>query len=155
MTNYSDLHYGPKLVFHGGLCCGIKTIHGFYSSPASQVSELEECPKDDIDKLGGTVSSSRRFFTDAAPAETGGERVDRYIKFVRKRRPQHVIEVVIADYQMHQWGAFLKKRRFRKVSSFVNSNTDNTVHIFHKYIGQPRKTKKAATTSDPFSFEGE
>lgn len=145
-------YYGPKLVFHGGLCCGIKTIHGFYPSPNSLAAELQAVPRDDSDQLGHNVNSNQRFFTDAAPEEKMSERIDRYIAFVKEHRPQHIIEVVIAHFQLGMWKEFLRSRQFRKVTEAKNSNSGNTIYIYHKRIGQPPKKKKAATpVTNPFN----
>jgi hypothetical protein len=149
--NYPGDYYGLKLVNHGGLCCGIKTIYGFYGNPKNTVGELPACPGvNNGDAYGRQSSSNERFFTDEAPSETYEERVDRYIEFIKRRRPQHLIEVVFEHNQLdcYGWRPWLKKHRFRKVSTFLNSNSGNYVTVYHKAIGQPKKAKPKA---DPFA----
>lgn len=148
----------PRLVNHGGLCCGIKTIYGLGYSPDSPAKVLEAVPYNNRAKCGDHVWSSLRYFSDAAPAETYAERVERYIKFVQKHAPKHLIEVVLESGQYEGacswnssypgWKAFLRKHKFKKVNSFLNSNSGNTVLVFHKTIGQPVKAK---AKPDPFA----
>jgi hypothetical protein len=160
-SNYPGSYSGPRLVNHGGLCCGIKTIHSLCYGPNWKASPLEAVPKNDRAKNGYNVWSSLRYFTDSAPAETYGERVERYIKFVEKYAPKHLIEITLESSQYNGtnygwndagkypgWKKFLKKHGFKKVSEFVNSNSGNTVLVFHKLIGQPKKTK---AVKDPFA----
>jgi hypothetical protein len=147
----SEDYFGPKLVNHGGKCCGIKIIYGFHSATSSLCEELPAAPGvNESDSYGRDVSSNERFFTDSAPRETFEERADRYIEFVKRRRPRHVIEVVFEEGQLdyHGWRPWLRKHRFRKVTKFLNSNSGNYVTIYHKAIGQPKKAKPKA---DPFS----
>jgi hypothetical protein len=129
-----------RLVFHGGKCCGIKTIYGF-ESPDSLLSAVEEKSQNNIDAAGGHVSSNIDFFTDAAPQETEKERLDRLIAFCIKRRPAGIIEVTLAEShhlywsQIPKWGPLLRKRGFKCVNKCRNSNSGNTVHVFHKNCG--------------------
>lgn len=68
MVDYPYEYYGPRLVFHGGLCCGIKTIYGFTYRPTDELDGLDPCKsKDSSDKYGAHVKSKQRFFTDEAP----------------------------------------------------------------------------------------
>lgn len=149
-TQYPDSYYGLRLVAHGGLCCGVKTIYGFTCSPESKLAALQACPADNRDTYGNYVHSNDRFFNDAAPEETYLERLDRYLAFLEKKRPKGLVEVTLTTSQLCVWGNLLRKRGFKKVTTFVNSNSGNTVVVLHKTYGQPPKVKKPKVT-DPFA----
>lgn len=130
------------LVFHGGKCCGIKTIYDFGRSPNDDTCDaLDEIKKDDADVLYHPVRSDQRFFHEEAPEESKLKRLDRYIDYVKKRRPQHIIEVALAESKDHYydqtgWFPYLKERGFILVNKARNSNSGNIVHVFHLNIGE-------------------
>ncbi len=140
------------LSYHGGKCCGIKTIHGFQPNPESRVgkvyyADLEEC---DEDSSGRHVSTNTRFFHASAPRETGLERLDRYLRYCDQRRPGGVIEIVLADYSYvpsfnKAWWPVLEERGFTKTAEFKNSNSGNPVTIYHRV--------KSADRDDQPEFE--
>jgi len=134
-----------RLAFHGGMCCGIKTIYelGF---PNDTSPPLTKKDKDNSDVGYSAVKPTHSFFTDAAPKETNLERLDRFIAFCKTNRPAHIIEVALADhpannykagsvscypYQTKLWGQILTDRGFKKVTESKNSNSDNVVSIWH------------------------
>lgn len=127
------------LAYHGGKCCGIKTIYGFEENPDELELALTATPPTDHDILYNNVQSNMNFFHLAAPEETRLERLDRYIAYVKERRPWHIIEVALAEgsfiHQIEAWGRILKERGFKLKTSAKNSNSGNTVHIFHLVIG--------------------
>lgn len=129
-----------NLYFHGGKCCGIKVIAGFPSLPTSNVNYLEKIAASNADADGENVSTKRPFFHREAPSETGKERFDRLIAYCEERRPKGLIEVVLTDYiwdKIHSnWKTTLKSRGFKKVSNFINSNSDNRCYVYHKIYGQ-------------------
>jgi hypothetical protein len=130
-----------RLVFHGGKCCGIKTIYGF-ERPDYFVSPEEKrgfiCP----DEYGHHVSSDTDFFTDEAPEETELERFDRLIEFCENHRPNGIIEAVLAssDYKDYNqppfWEEHFLKRNFKLVNQCLNSNSGNTVYVYHRNSGE-------------------
>lgn len=127
------------LVFHGGLCCGIKTIHSLPANPQGKTCEVKKEPELRNDKEGRKVASDLSFFTDAAPQETYLERFDRMVAFCERERPGGIIEVVTADlggsyYSGAEmvWGPLLRDREFVEVNSVLNSNSGNVIHIYHR-----------------------
>lgn len=133
------------LVFHGGKCCGIKTIYGFSCAPWDSTAARVASNEVDNGKYGHTVRSDLSFFTDEAPKETYEERLVRFIEFCKRRRPRHMIEAVLANYvttylinggyetrrQDEVWGPVLEKYGFKPVTTFENSNTRNKVTVYH------------------------
>lgn len=124
------------LVYHGGKCCGIKTIHGLGYKPEEMAYKLEALPKktcNDVD--GEDVSSDLRFYHLAAPEETKLERLKRYIQYCKERRPQGMIEIALASYS---WGGYqdvwfptLESLGFRKLIENKNSNTSNIISVWY------------------------
>lgn len=135
------------LVFHGGKCCGIKTIYGFERDPEDELDALPAIPKNSADIMYHTVGSNIRFFHLAAPEESRLKRLDRYLDFVKKHRPSHIIEVTLAesdDRYLNQtiWFPLLEERGFIRVNKAKNSNSGNIVHVFHLNIEQGCVCKK-------------
>lgn len=134
-----------QLGFHGGKCCGIKVIFGF---PYPYYDEWDRkqpaCEKKDpvnLDANGSNVSSDKPFFTDEAPGEGPDERLDRLISFCEKRRPKGIIEVTLATgshgfNQTIEWTPKLLERKFKIVNECKNSNSGNTVFVFHRNSGE-------------------
>jgi hypothetical protein len=130
---------------HGGKCCGIKTIYGFsFDDPSEMEEEVSAKPAINKDQFGHHVSSDLDFFTDAAPEETQKKRLDRLIKFCEKHRPRGIIEVTLADSsyesgdynQLLLWKNILHRRKFKIVNKCKNSNSGNTVYVFHRNSGE-------------------
>lgn len=140
-----------KLVFHGGKCCGIKTIHGMGSQPFPDKTEgaieyfepaLTALDKDRRhDKVGAEVSSDLMFYHLSAPKESKVDRLDRYLEYVKKYRPSGVVEIVLAKglqtwVDQMAWEPELVKRGFKLVNKCLNSNSRNTIYIFHLNVGE-------------------
>lgn len=116
---------------HGGKCCGIKHIEGFPWRPGDVLSAKKASKANTKHEGDYFMRSSIPFFTDAAPSETGGERFDRIVEFIKTHRPQGVIEVVLAYYQLPSWQDFLFERGFKLVTKCKNSNSGNKIFIYH------------------------
>lgn len=128
------------LAFHGGKCCGVKTIHGLGYHPGSEpgeegwTEERFESPKLSNDKHGQHVQSDLSFFTDADPQESYLARFDRLLAFNDKERPYGVVEVTTTSSagQTLRWKPFLVERGFKAVTECYNSNSGNRVTIWHR-----------------------
>lgn len=133
---------GLQLSNHGGMCCGIKSIWNFGNGPDSLTYPefaREAAPAvNNNDRYFDVSPQNVSFFTDAAPAETRVERLDRFIEFVKKRRPSHIIEAVLAntasEFWQKAWVPVLEERGFKEVTSALNSNSDNVVTVYHLVI---------------------
>jgi hypothetical protein len=136
-----------KLVTHGGQCCGIKIIHTMGWSP----SDDYECPP--LKKARSHPAfpgagydynnPGKRFFWDKAPAEHPLRRLDRYLAFCDRERPNGVVEIVLSyneedeeENQVPQWEPDLLTRGFKKVNECLNSNSGNYVCIYHRNSGE-------------------
>ena len=128
---------------HGGKCCGIKHIFGFYALD-TVCSALVKANQNNKDANGHNVSSSDNFFTDEAPEEVLTDRFNRYVEYLKVRRPSGIVEVTLVHGYQDDWVPILKKKDFKEVSNFYNSNSGNTVTIYHLclYKGKPLKKGK-------------
>jgi len=130
-----------KIGLHGGNCRGIKVIHELGGYPdmykiaarkATKMTSFGQCP-------GPAVNDMRRsnprgkydFFNLAAPQETYRERLKRFLDFIKEHREHHIIEVVINANTQKAWVPILEKYGFKEVSKGTNSNTMNTIAVYH------------------------
>lgn len=129
--------YEMKLFHHGGLCCGITSIYGFYAKPEHEIASKTAS---DVDKYFRVVDyklDSRGCATwEILPQEKAIDRFDRYVKAVEAKRPQGIIEVVLMDFQQLYWKQVLLDYGFVQVNKAKNSNSGNTIYVWHKNTGQ-------------------
>lgn len=129
-----------RISLHGGNCCGIKHIHdlGRYPTvlkcaarkPRKMTSFGQSETSGTNDMIHRNVRGKCDFFNEAAPQELYEDRFDRFVKFIKDKRPNGIIEVVINPSQK-AWEPILKKHNFKKVSSGTNSNTYGTIIVYH------------------------
>lgn len=151
-------YYEMKLFFHGGLCCGLKHIYGFSGRPNENVSRVKAADHfRSNDANGWPVTTEQPFFTEEAPEETGRDRLDRYLDFLKRFRPGGIVEVVLTYYQKDMWHGELTQRNFKIVSECVNSNSKNHLYVYHKVMewdpdrdGWPEEPEDE---EDPFDFD--
>lgn len=123
-----------RLAFHGGRCCGIKTIYEMGGEPEGVLSAIDAVPKNNADVLYNNTDTMTRFFHEKAPKETYLERLDRYIAYCKTYRPSHIIEITLAQgayCNQKKWDPLLEERGFVKTIEGRNSNSGNTVRVFH------------------------
>ena len=129
-----------RISYHGGYCCGVKTIHGLgrdpeHTCPFSQDKSPSQC----LDAQGRSTSSETNFYNKAIAdgQYTYEELFKEYLSFLEKARPKGIVEVCLSDYQrgysnqLPKWTPVLNKHGFKEVSSCKNSNSNNRVHVFH------------------------
>ena len=129
------------LSFHIGKCCGIKTIWGMGLQPGGMEPALQAEVAASHDRFGNAVETYMRFYHLKAPQEAKLERLDRYLNFVKKCRPRHVVEIVLAEsvhphVDQSAWVPELETRGFRLVNSCENSNSGSIIHIYHLNVGE-------------------
>ena len=147
-----------KITHHGGGCCGIKQISMLGCSPddlmyKTNAPDSLEAAKDYAkrDASGSSVNSATNIYWFERPTEKAGERFDAYLDFLRKYRPCSLVEVTVVPYEesakeedeewweeyQKSWPPFLKKRGFKRVSKFANSNTGNHIEVYHLVLEDP------------------
>ena len=156
-SDYSSYYSGPKLVHHGGKCCGIKTLYNLGADPTSVASSLDLVPWDNSDATGEDVHCNQRFFTGEAPQETYLERVQRYIAYCKKRRPAGLIEtciVVNCDIgwlTQDTWVKPLEKLGFIQALEWRNSNTGRLIRMYYlAYNETGHNDENSFVDDDPF-----
>jgi hypothetical protein len=126
-----------RLVTHGGKCCGIKIIHSLLEYPTLRVDEVEDRDfPEGWSYAGGSGAweyghPGEDFFFEEAPKETYLERMERYIAYCKTHRPKGMIEVTTAGGQNEIWKGHLEGFGFKLVNEFKNSNSGNTVFVYH------------------------
>lgn len=128
-----------KLSFHGGNCCGIKVIHGFmWGGPADYEEKLKDVPQPPDEGEQYIDPEYTRFYWKSRPVETGLTRFKVYLEYCKKHRPNGIVEVVFADFQIEdtKWEQVLYDHGFKKVNSCLNSNSGNRIHIYHLNMGE-------------------
>lgn len=129
--------YEMKLFHHGGLCCGITYIYGFYAQPEEEIVSKTASDVDKYFKVVDHKLDSRGHpIWGILPQEKAIDRLDRYVKAVEAKRPQGIIEVVLVDFQQFYWKQVLLDYGFVQVNKSKNSNSGNTIYVWHKNTGQ-------------------
>lgn len=132
--------YQLHLVSHGGHCCGIKTIWGFGADPDDMAMAVKRVV---TAKEATNAAIARLCMTNVdLPQEPGRDRLKRYVDYAVKAWPGHLLEVAIvvknaphlAYSSQKAWIPILEDLGFKKVNEFKNSNTTNTVGVFHLII---------------------
>lgn len=160
-SDYSEYYVGPRLVHHGGKCCGIKTLYALGINPRSKASKLDSVSLDRSDAVGDPVHCTQRFFTDAAPEESYRERVQRYVDFCKKHRPAGLIETCIvmdAPEWLNQacWAPILEELGFKQSLEWRNSNTGRLIRMyFLVYNETGQEGAECFVDDDPFEEEDE
>lgn len=119
---------------HGGRCCGIKTIWNFPYTPitAMRAKEKMRAISPGIDIYGRGVRKDFNWCRESRPLEIASERLLSIIDYIKKRRPQGLIEVVLSECQQLDWSKTLLDIGFRSVSTFENSNSGgNKITVYH------------------------
>lgn len=111
---------------HGGNCCGIKHVVGFGEAFTDyRGMELDQNVEDYLEEYGNCNKDNKTTFNG-------------------------LLEATLTDQQMAAgWAAELKKRGFRLVTRFKNSNSGNYVNVLHYTSHEPRGKSR---TKRPFTF---
>ena len=126
-----------QIHFHGGECCGVKHITGFYSQPNDTAYPKPETDKRNHDANGDNVRSDWDFCWEPLPNQTYRERLVAYINFLKRVRPSGAIELTLTGCQLniYGWAPILAELGFKKVVEFWNSNSGDRVSIFYLVYG--------------------
>lgn len=109
------------------------------SGPNNFHAALAKSKEINHDVMGDPVTSDLRLFHEAAPAESGADRLDRYLTFLKKHRPRHIVEICLGEGRycdQTAWYGPLEERGFKRVTSAMNSNSGHKVHIYHLVIDE-------------------
>lgn len=145
-----------RLLRHGGACCGMRQLVGFFSKPDQVFEAVTEPPvtltsaysvvkniADSVmsheDIVWPSIGIGKPFEMRPAelPKQTSLERLDMLLEHYDKDIKYGVIEAVLAtgwvnNNQLTHWRPILEERGFKFVTKCRNSNTHNDLYIFHR-----------------------
>jgi len=108
---------------HGGECCGVKHIYGMGSGPAASTYFANTT---NLTSLQALILAMANW-----DEEVIGEVDEEEDDLLNNGR---VKEVILTDNQMtNGWPEALAELGFKKVASFLNSNSDNICHVFYHH----------------------
>jgi len=131
------MNYGE----HGGGCCGISHVSNFpYECSPIWETALDRTLDESYREIRENVLqnyidtiSSRRGWHDESPLPE---------ELPKNWKVNHLIKVVLTDQQMLMWAETLKKKGFRLVTRFLNSNSGNHCNVLHLTTGAKTRTKR-------------
>jgi len=143
-----------ELLYHGGKCCGVKTLEGFWNSPKDQLQPLDS-PRNpggmsewcwesraNSDKHGHDVRSDVPFYHEQRPKETAVERLDAYLEHLVKVRPEGMVEALLVASQWRSWHKTLIERNFHVSCEFKNSNSGELIRCYQLLYGESNEARR-------------
>lgn len=116
---------------HGGGCCGMTHVYGFDNRPNEKLLNK-------LDKILANYTGRYSDSADGCDCEFCVKERERMKTF------NALLEAVLVDEQMFTWAPELRKRGFRLVNRFFNSNSGNYCNVLHFTPHEPRgKNRKA------------
>lgn len=147
---------------HGGYCCGIRQIFGFSLRPdeiihARDVVVAAHNLKLDLPFAPYIRDEKNAKYPQKEPQETTLEKLDRYLRYDDALFGSGVLEIVLAEstyahLNQVRWMPIVEERGFELVTSNLNSNSGNLIHIYHRrrvsgeVLGLARLAKTTAKT---------
>lgn len=103
---------------HGGSCCGMNTIKNFWIAPHKKLA-------------------ARAAYPNSFPIQSARDRLAAVIRNRESSRSKGILEIVLVDAELeYGWGKILVEEfDFVEVNSNINSNSGNTIHVFHRNSG--------------------
>ena len=148
-----------QIGYHGGKCCGIKTIFHMGYRPDYTVPAIPEKKYSDslhgLDARGRTVDSSMcLYYGPELPEQTAEERLVVFLDFLRKKRPSGLVEIAIAETpyaptSQAPWFPVLEKLGFVRTARWLNSNSGNWCNTFHLVMLKGETQESIINTEDP------
>lgn len=117
---------------HGGLCCGIKHLHGFGDSPTA-AEEYARNPDTTVrrdERTGVPAILVTKLQALDTKLESWNDRDNRAAYGPGNER---ALEVVLTDRQAANWNTALVERGFRKTFRFHNANSRNHCNVYIKH----------------------
>lgn len=131
---------------HGGGCCGMTHIYSLGVDPKfvlGAVTKPSVIPQNNQNVLYSRPKESNeerlRWIISTIGTrcqQVGNPRLPCNCEDLTIARPGGIIEVVLTQHQVILWRPVLEDIGFKEVNSAVNSNSNNTIHVFHLNTGQ-------------------
>jgi hypothetical protein len=120
------------LTTHDGKCCGMACIYGFegHVGPSATAPAITpEVMRQYCLAYPGMNMPSH------IPAETALQRLRRVIQHRERARSSGIIEAVLTTQQLKTWESTLADLHFKESCRNLNSNSQNTIVVFHRLSG--------------------
>jgi len=109
---------------HGGRCCGVSHVYFFPNFTAEGPRLLQENIQGWIMDMESAIEEDFRYYDEE------GNFIREAPQWEKENRPfSHLIEVVLIDSQMQQWGPSLKSFGFELVKRWFNDNSGNWCNL--------------------------
>jgi hypothetical protein len=127
---------------HGGNCCGAKHIRRLGDYPDSILSARKPLSGEETTfspaygasldmRTSHPTNSDADFFNAKAPKESAAARLRRFIRFLKKHRPHHMVDIILTQGQVVRWHKTIIKIGFVAGPTWKNSNTTRTLQVFY------------------------
>ncbi len=144
---------------HGGFCCGVTHIYGFHQGPSAKLTALTPKKPEEIQPYIQSHPSYWGYYQLEFPQQTARERLEATIHAIARGsrncmgRRGGIIEVALTNGQKQYWDHVLLEIGFVETFKAVNSNTNNTITMYHfdtngyngKFASKTEKAKAAPT----------
>lgn len=137
-------YYSMVLTYHGGKCCGVKTVWNLGYAPDNLITAIDQENTGHLTD-GSGASVGKRFDKRARKTEAAGVRMDAIIAYYKEQRKSGILELVIQTpikpdipnvyYGQAKWIPWLLSRGFKEVNAHYNSNSTNICRQFVLNIG--------------------
>lgn len=111
--------------YHGGGCCGMQHLHGFYTPYQWTDEHKRQFLQEGIDSVFDSFAEGGEW----EERECDGEDV--------RSSWRCCIEVVLNEQQLGYWAETLEAAGFKQVYSFLNHNSGNECHVFLLETNRP------------------
>lgn len=116
-----------QVAIHGGLCCGIKHIHGLGSYPSVIAPPAEKV----IHDPENTHKNYYNYYKQAMPRDFAENRFYLLLDWIQSCWIAQLVEVSIYVRSQKDWIPVLEKCGFKKTNEFRNSNTNHICQTWH------------------------
>lgn len=166
--SYIDQFNQMYLLHHGGYCCGIRELVGFYKGPTDILSpfsvdlpKIQEFAKNGTKLFYAVDRNSQVTCPVFKETMTAEERLSEYLKTLDQFNPSGLVSCALTDQQYLYWHDTLTKYGFKVASEFKNSNTLRTIRSYHLIFPRvvpveesapvKKVVRKKVATAAPFS----
>lgn len=133
---------------HGGFCCGMTHIYTFPFNPDSLCGERKRETPEAWKKARSENPFVGLVYNDYQPTGRAGDRLRNVIKEITEGdlnvslgRSKGIVEVVLTLGQVKEWEGLLTELGFVCVNTAKNSNSGNTINVYHLVTGVAPKAK--------------
>ena len=116
---------------HGGFCCGMTHVYNFPRQNPESLVAIRQKTDEQWDQYRRSYVAYSRALNSNRPQETFRERLIGIVSDIATSRNKGIVEVVLTQHQAPYWEEVLDEIGFRLVTTHTNSNSRNTLYVFH------------------------